>query len=209
MEPNRSFGQYGYMTSYETAETSKQPISPEEFARAFDHYSRSIYNHCFRETADWAEAEDLTSIVFLETWRRRATVDLSIDNAKPWLFGVAINVLRHRRRSLRRHASAMSRLPIAHTTPDFADDLAERVDYQEQVMTLQRVIAGMSRKHREILALCEWSDLSTSEAAKALDISLGTAKSRLSRARQQARDALTIAQQGRVPQSQEKTEAAR
>jgi DNA-directed RNA polymerase specialized sigma24 family protein len=44
-------------------------------------------------------AEDLTSVVFLEAWRRRAEVELERDLALPWLLGVAMNVLRNRRRS--------------------------------------------------------------------------------------------------------------
>jgi RNA polymerase sigma-70 factor (ECF subfamily) len=183
------------------AETTQPatPISSQEFALLFDSLSKGIYNYCFRETADWAIAEDLTSIVFLEAWRRRDEVELAHDSAKPWLFGVAINVLRHRRRSLRRHAQAMRRLPITATTPDFSDDLAERLAYQERAAKTQALLRSLPVKYREVLALCDWSGLSTSEAGRALGVADGTVKSRLSRARQVARERI---EQVRTEESQ-------
>ncbi|MEV4554969.1 RNA polymerase sigma factor [Nonomuraea wenchangensis] len=76
--------------------------SGEAFGALFDKYARDVYNHCFRRTADWSAAEDLTSVVFLEAWRRRGEVRIDRESALPWLLGVANNVLRNRHRSLRR-----------------------------------------------------------------------------------------------------------
>lgn len=47
---------------------------PGALAALFDRYGDRIYNHCFRHLADWAEAEDATSSVFLEVWRHRRRV---------------------------------------------------------------------------------------------------------------------------------------
>ena len=47
---------------------------PEGFGALFERHARSVYNHCFRRTASWADAEELTSAVFLEAWRRRREV---------------------------------------------------------------------------------------------------------------------------------------
>ena len=44
----------------------------ESFGVLFDRHADAIYTYCFRRTADWTVAEDLTSVVFLETWRRIA-----------------------------------------------------------------------------------------------------------------------------------------
>ena len=78
---------------------------PRLFGLLFERHARAIYN-CFRRTADWAVAEDLTSIVFLEAWRRRER-ELLPEKVLPWLYGIATNVIRNRRRSLRRHAAAL------------------------------------------------------------------------------------------------------
>jgi hypothetical protein len=45
-----------------------------QFGTLFDRRARAVYNHCFRRIADWSAAEDLTSVVFLEAWRRRGDI---------------------------------------------------------------------------------------------------------------------------------------
>src|SRR5690348_9920897 len=69
------------------------------FGRLYERHARTVYNYCFRRTGDWAAAEDLTAIVFLEAWRRRNQVQLQRQDAIPWFLGVATNVLRNARRS--------------------------------------------------------------------------------------------------------------
>jgi DNA-directed RNA polymerase specialized sigma24 family protein len=81
------------------------------FGVLFDRHANSVYRYCFRRSADWALAEDLTSVVFFEAWRRCAEVKLSGGGLLPWLLGVATNVIRNQRRSLRRYRAALERLP--------------------------------------------------------------------------------------------------
>ena len=94
---------------------------PEAFGILFERHARPVYNYLFRRTADWSLAEDLTSVVFLEAWRRRRDVRLQHDLALPWLLGVATNVLRNRRRSQWRYRAALERMP-RERGEDFADD---------------------------------------------------------------------------------------
>ncbi len=79
----------------------------DAFGLLFDRYSRQVHTYCFRRSADWAAAQDLTSTVFLECWRRR-DVALTTDTALPWLLGIATNSLRKHHRGLRRHRTAIS-----------------------------------------------------------------------------------------------------
>src|ERR1043165_7687516 len=65
------------------------------FGTIFERHATTVYNYCFRRTGNWAQAEELTAIVFLEAWRRRTQVQLERDEAIPWLLGVATNVLRN------------------------------------------------------------------------------------------------------------------
>ena len=73
------------------------------FALLFERHAKAIYNYCFRRVGDWSAAEDLLSVVFLEAWRRR---DKRLPPGKvlPWLYGIATNVVRNRRRARARHA---------------------------------------------------------------------------------------------------------
>jgi RNA polymerase sigma-70 factor (ECF subfamily) len=81
------------------------------FGVLFDRQANSVYRYCFRRSADWALAEDLTSVVFFEAWRRCRDVELGEGRVLPWLLGVATNVIRNQRRSLRRYRAALERLP--------------------------------------------------------------------------------------------------
>jgi DNA-directed RNA polymerase specialized sigma24 family protein len=82
----------------------------DAFGMLFERHGPTIYNYCFRRVGNWATAEDLLSIVFLEAWRR---LDKSLPSGKelPWLLGIATNVVRNGRRSERRYAAALRRVP--------------------------------------------------------------------------------------------------
>lgn len=157
------------------------------FGALFERHARTIYNFCFRRTADWASAEDLTSTVFLEAWRRRADVRLDRDSALPWLLGVATNVLRNRWRSESRHRAALARLSTERDD-GFEGELIERLDDQEAMRRVLDAVATLSRGDQDVLALCVWEGLSYESAALALDVPVGTVRSRLSRARARLRE---------------------
>jgi len=59
---------------------------PAAFGALFERHARSVYNFCFRRTADWSVAEDLTSVVFLQAWRHRGD-PLRADSVRPMLLG--------------------------------------------------------------------------------------------------------------------------
>ena len=112
--------------------------APDAFGVLFERHARAVYNYLFRRTADWALAEDLTSVVFLEAWRRRGDVRLERDLALPWLLGVATNVLRNRRRSQWRYRAALERVP-RERADDFADDADGRLDDERRMRVVLRV----------------------------------------------------------------------
>ncbi|WUI03249.1 RNA polymerase sigma factor [Spirillospora sp. NBC_00431] len=160
----------------------------EGFGVLFDRHSRAVYNHCFRRVGDWSAAEELTSVVFLEAWRRRAQVRLDGDSALPWLLGVAANVTRNRNRALRRQRAALARIPVHPDACDHADAVAERLDAERAMAGLLRLVRRLSRDDQDVLALCAGDGLSYAQAALALGVPVGTVRSRLSRARSRLRD---------------------
>ena len=155
----------------------------EGFGVLFERHARSVYNHCFRRTASWADAEELTSAVFVEAWRRRRDVRPMGESARPWLLGVANNLLRNHRRSLRRYRAALARLPSPGPQPDPADDVAGRLADERQMSRVLALVERLPPRDQEVLALCAWSELTYQEAATVLDIPVGTVRSRLARAR--------------------------
>ncbi|WP_405842909.1 RNA polymerase sigma factor [Streptomyces sp. NBC_01518] len=155
----------------------------DAFGELFDAYARSVYNHAFRLTGDWAQAEDIVSLTFLDAWRLRGKLDEEGGSPRPWLLGIATNVTRNTRRAARRHAAAVSRLPRDEVERDFADEVAARLDDTAELALVRAALATLRRAEREVLALCVWSGLDYQAAAEALGVPVGTVRSRLSRAR--------------------------
>src|SRR5947209_100711 len=156
----------------------------EAFGRIFDRHSRAVYNYLFRRTADWSEAEDLTSTVFLHAWRRRAETVLVRDSALPWLLGTADRLLSNTRRRLRRAEALLHRL-VSHDEPvgDHADRVVGMVDDQRRMSQVHRALARLPRHEREVVELGGGSGLDQQSAAAVLGVAVGTVKSRLHRAR--------------------------
>lgn len=155
----------------------------DEFGVLFEEHARAVYNHAFRLTGNWSAAEEVVSLTFLEAWRLCGTVRPEGGSLLPWLLGIALNVARNVSRAARRQQAAMSRLPKAQDVPDFADDLAGRLDDAERLEKIHAALPGLRRTERDVLALCVWSGLNYAEAAEALGVPVGTVRSRLSRAR--------------------------
>lgn len=159
----------------------------EAFAVLFDRHANKIYNHCFRRSADWSMAEDLTSVVFLEAWRKRRQVRLHDESVLPWLLAVANNCLRNAERSHRRYHRLLSKLPKPEDAPTFDAQTSARVDDEVAMRGVLVVLRQLNIEDQEVIALCDWSGLSYEEAATSLGIPVGTVKSRLSRARTRLR----------------------
>jgi len=164
----------------------------DAFGELFERHADRVYAHCFSRTGSWSLAEDLTSAVFLEAWRRRTEVRFSGDSALPWLLGVANNATRNAQRTLRRHSALLAKLPPPQEESDIATDTAARLDQEELARHLLCAMAGLRQAEREVIALCDWSGLSYAEAAVALGVPEGTVRSRLSRARQHLRNLAAV-----------------
>lgn len=161
---------------------------PEAFGDLFDRHATAVYNFVFRRIGSWSDAEDLTSLVFLHAWRRRGEVVLVHDSALPWLLRTADFVVRNERRRQRFRWLNLHRQAPATDEPDHADRVAARIDDERDARRLRELLRRLPRHEQEIVELCFWSGLDAQSAAVALDVPLGTVKSRLARARKRLRD---------------------
>ena len=157
------------------------------FAEVFDRHARVVYAYAVRTTGDWALAEDIVSLTFLEAWRRRDTLRGEVRHVRAWLLGIAANVTRNTARAARRHRAAMSRLPPPEPLPDFSDEVAGQLADAERLAAVARALKRLKQSEREVFGLVVWSGLGYAEVSEALGIPVGTVCSRLSRARQKLR----------------------
>jgi RNA polymerase sigma-70 factor (ECF subfamily) len=145
---------------------------PEAFAVLFDRHFGAIHGYAQRRVgADLAD--EIAAETFTRAFDRRRRFDVSHESARPWLLGIAANLLRRHWRTERRRLDAYAR---STGRPDTA--LSEPV-----AGDLAAALRNLSRREREPLLLLAWADLSYDEIAVALEIPVGTVRSRISRAR--------------------------
>jgi RNA polymerase sigma-70 factor (ECF subfamily) len=154
----------------------------DAFGLLFERHGKLIYNFCFRRVGEWSTAEDLLSVVFLEAWRRREK-SLPAGKVLPWLYGIATNVVRNHRRSQSRLGRALRRLPAAQPEATFEASSDERLDDEAQMRKALTILGTLPANEQDVFVLCAWSGLSYEDAALALEVPVGTVRSRLSRAR--------------------------
>jgi RNA polymerase sigma-70 factor (ECF subfamily) len=159
----------------------------DAFGALFERHAKAIYNFCFRRIGSWTTAEDMLSVVFIEAWRRRDQ-DLPPDKVLPWLYGIATNVVRNQRRSERRYAAALDRVPAVRPEQDFAGVSDEQVDDEWQTQGALNLLRKLPQREQDVFVLCAWMELSYEDAAIALRVPVGTVRSRLSRARARLRE---------------------
>ena len=159
----------------------------DAFGQLFDRHAGAVYSYLFRLTANWSEAEDLTSAVFLHAWRRRAEVVIDRDSSLPWLLGVARRLAQNSSRARKRYQAALARIGthLADGAPaaDPADAVLGRLDSVQRMARLRAAVAKLPRHEREAVELCVWAELDQQAAAVSLGVKVGTVKSRLHRAR--------------------------
>jgi RNA polymerase sigma factor (sigma-70 family) len=155
----------------------------DAFRDLFVRHRDAVYNYCFRRTASWDAAEDLTSAVFLEVWRGRRQLALDRESALPWLIGTASNLVRSRMRSTARRLAIERRAAPRDVVTDPADVVAEHIDSERRMALVLAAIKGLPRGEQEVLAACVFAELDYKAAAAALHVPIGTVRSRLSRAR--------------------------
>jgi len=167
------------------------------FEQLFQQYHRGIYNTIYQMTHNDADAADLTQEVFVRAYR--ALPRLQTPEAfTSWLYRIAVNLSRNWLRDRGRVRVESLEQPGEEgeegNTREIADPnsdpavLAQTRDMQERV---QKAIAGLSPDHRRVVTLHHLEGMPVEEIARIVGCSIGTVKSRLSRAREHLRRKLS------------------
>ena len=161
---------------------------PEAFGELFDRHWDAVYRYCRSRTGD--AGEDLAAETFRLAFDRRASFDVDRADARPWLLGVATNLIRNHLRGCERGRRATQRLDVG-PGEDHADAAMGRAEAALLSPALAQALDGIPEADRDALLLMAWHDLSYAEVAEALDVPLGTVRSRISRARLRLRGRLS------------------
>ena len=167
------------------------------FNRLVEERSGDIYALLYRLTEDPEEARDLTQETFLQAFRSIAHFRGDAD-LRTWLYRIAVNQARNRWRWWRRRRRGATvsldatdethELSLATRLADeTSDDPEQQTLAHEREEILLAAMRTLARPYREAVILRDVEGLSYEEVAAALEISIGTVKSRLSRGRTELR----------------------
>jgi RNA polymerase sigma factor (sigma-70 family) len=153
---------------------------PKAFALIFDRHFAAVHRYLHRR-AGRDVADELSAETFAVAFERRESCRCS-DSVLPWLYGIATNLLRRRRRAEGRQLRAYGRSGVDRWAA-YEDEAAARVDGWSLGARLAGALAAMPSRQRDALLLYALADLSYEEIAVALDVPLGTVRTWLHRAR--------------------------
>ncbi|GIF43799.1 RNA polymerase sigma factor [Actinoplanes xinjiangensis] len=161
----------------------------ENFAALFDRHAPHIHRYLARRLGDQA-ADDLVAETFLTAFRRRGTFRADQRDARPWLYGIATLLIAQHRRDEVRRLRLHQAVPAERDTSCHADRVAADVTAAALRSVLTSALADLADGDRDVLLLVVQEELTYEQVAAALDIPVGTVRSRLHRARTVLRAAL-------------------
>ena len=165
---------------------------PALFAEIFERHFAVIDGYLERRVAR-DRADDLSAEVFRIAFQRRDRFEPLRETALPWLYGIASNLVHEEERSEVRRLRALARLESQGVDPEpAAERVGERLDAEVMRRPLFDALSRLEARDRTVLLLVAWEELSYEEVAEALDVPIGTVRSRLNRARRTVREALEI-----------------
>jgi RNA polymerase sigma-70 factor (ECF subfamily) len=166
--------------------------NPEEFAALFDRHAVKVHRYAARRINPQT-ADDIVSETFLVAFDKRTTFDLNIVDALPWLLGIATTLLKQHGRREAIAWKGMVAAIAADIVPDAIEAAATRMDAERSVKRIGNTLRRLSPGDRDVVLLYAWGDLDYNGISLALDIPVGTVRSRLNRGRRLLRSALDIA----------------
>lgn len=150
-----------------------QAGSEEAFALLFDEYKNLVYRTAYLTLGDAADAEDILQEVFIQVHRSLDSYDPKRGAFTTWLHRITVNQCLNWRRGRHRAGSLDEVTDAAMTSANPMLDLYAEGD------CVRRALDRLSRKLRVVVILRHYTGLSYAEIAEAMDLPLGTVKSRL------------------------------
>jgi len=166
----------------------RSAVEPAVFATLYDRHAPSVFRYAAQRLGDDA-GQDVMSETFLVAFERRASYDLTVPDARPWLLGIATRLMRKHSRVEAAAWKGMSADLAAQIAPDAVESTGARIDAERLSRRLAKTLRHLSPADRDTLLLYAWADLDYSSIAAVTGVPVGTVKSRLNRARRLLRRA--------------------
>jgi RNA polymerase sigma factor (sigma-70 family) len=180
----------GGQVSDEAVAAARVRSDPEVFTEVYDRYFRPIYLYVASRLGT-GPAEDIAAETFAVAFGQRDRFDPARGGLRPWLFGIATNLVARYRRTEARHYRALARAQDMPSAGSHEDQVIAKVAAQRLLTQLLAELAALSQGERDVVLLVAVGQLSHEEVAQALGISAGTVGSRLSRARKRLHAAVS------------------
>jgi RNA polymerase sigma-70 factor, ECF subfamily len=165
----------------------------EAFVALYRRHKDAVYRFALLRTGSAPTAADVTQEAFLHLMTRPEQYDPSRGSIAAWLCGVARNLAR-RESAGREDATDPGELTDdAAPAPGLVDPVTpmERLLADETAEQVRCALSAVAPHYRDVLILCELSEMSYAEAAQVCGIDIGTVRSRLSRGRAQLAEHLS------------------
>jgi RNA polymerase sigma factor (sigma-70 family) len=164
----------------------------EAVAALYERHVDAIYRSALRRCGNPDDVGDLVASVFVEMFAAAGSYDRRRGSARAWLLGIAVRCLADQQRRGYRQAELEQRVGrIAEFEQDEFDRVAEEIDAARAAPAVRRALSHeLTDEEREIFLLVAADGLSVTSAARALGVTVGAGRMRLSRARRKLRIAL-------------------
>ena len=171
---------------------------PHFFGELFDRHATTMFRYFVRRVGP-DDADSLLGELFRIAFEKRTGFDTGRAEARPWLYGIASNLLaRHRQREARR-LDATARLVLTSiTASEVFSEVDARVDASRLWADVAAAIGTLPEAERDTLLLFVWEGMAYDEIAAALDVPVGTVRSRLNRARGRLRELVGASEEQHV-----------
>ncbi len=168
-------------------------FEPKEFEKIFQQYKDKVFKTAYLIVGNTAEAEDILQEVFIKVYKSADSYDAGKGSMATWLHRITVNhcISSKRKKHVTEYSSNRMEergVDLADLTEEQPEELSIRSEQSRQIWNL---VKSMDEKHRSVLSLRYYEGLSYDEIAKALDIPLGTVKSRINTAIRNLRQRLT------------------
>ena len=167
----------------------------DKVQQLYEEYGNYTYYLALKLTKNKEEAEDVMQDVWVKVVRNQDQIE-QVEKMKAWLTTICMNTFRDRyRKTVRRGKHVMNQpasldVPILDLVPSDKPTPSEKIEKADLQTAIQRKIDELDDIYRETIEYFYMYQYSLAEISTVMDVSIGTVKSRLFRARKYLKDLL-------------------